>query len=138
MANVKNVVEQINEEVLLEDHYVYETLEMSSDMFELTGDCVIERRELSIEDMKDIHDIEDDKHFYCVNQSQQAIFDVLNKRFGIQFLIPDDEEELVKLEKGDCLVVLNMVGLPHLTDRNTYTHKEIESARFSFVAYFIH
>ena len=104
---------------------------LADSMFAGMGDCVINRRALSIQEAKALiaGDMES-----CLNPSHKATIDAMQSRFGIHIEIPRTPPR-VQLAKGDSLVVMGVRGLPRLTDRHEYTEKEIAEANFSFSLY---
>jgi len=70
----------------------------------------------------------------CINPSHMATIVAMKERFGINIQIPLTPPR-VSLDRGDCVVVMGVCGLPRLTDRHEYTAEEIASANFSFSVY---
>lgn len=68
----------------------------------------------------------------CFNPSHQSTIDALREKHGIEVVIPEVPPR-VSLQSGDSIIVLQVRGLPRLTDRHEYTAEEIESATFSFM-----
>lgn len=67
----------------------------------------------------------------CLNKSHAATIAAMKDRFGIQCEIPPKPPSVL-LTRGDKLLVLQVGGLPRLTDRHEYTAEEIEKASFAF------
>ena len=67
----------------------------------------------------------------CVNPSHKATLDALRDRFGVEVEVPSTPPR-VNLGVGDSLLVMQVRGLPRLTDRHEYTSDEIASATFTF------
>jgi hypothetical protein len=66
------------------------------------------------------------------NRSHQATIEVAKARFGLEINIPDNPPR-VFLIPGDCLVLMQVTGLPRLTDRREYSTEEIAGAKFQFM-----
>ena len=96
------------------------------------GDCNIERRILTAEDVKKM--AEAGELTPCLNPSHQPTISAAKQRYGIEVEIPDTPPRVI-LEVGDSIVVMGVRGLPRLTDRHEYTEEEIASANFSFSVY---
>ena len=97
-----------------------------------SGTCTIERRELSVEDVRSL--VADGKVTPCLNPSHKATIDAMRSRFNIAVEIPETPPR-VSVGSGDSVVVMGVRGLPRLTDRHEYTEEEIASATFSFSQY---
>ena len=77
----------------------------------------------------------------CLNPSHKETIFAMEQRFGIHVPIPAAPAK-VKLQRGDSLLVMGVVGLPRLSDPKRgealvsspgeYTREEIDSASFSF------
>jgi len=68
----------------------------------------------------------------CLNPSHTATIAAARERFDLPIEIPERPAR-VSLDSGDSVVVMQVRGLPRLTDRREYTDKEIAEASFSFV-----
>lgn len=68
----------------------------------------------------------------CVNPSHKATLNAARIRFGLEIEIPERPVN-VALKQGDSIIVMQVTGLPRLTDRHEYTEEEIGRASFSFV-----
>lgn len=68
----------------------------------------------------------------CFNPSHQATIDALWEKHGIEVAIPETPPR-ISLQNGDAIIVLQVRGLPRLTDRHEYTDEEIQAANFSFM-----
>lgn len=68
----------------------------------------------------------------CFNPSHQSTIDALREKHGVNVMIPESPPR-VSLKSGDSIIVLQVRGLPRLTDRHEYTPEEIETATFSFM-----
>lgn len=68
----------------------------------------------------------------CFNPSHQATISALGEKHGISVEIPERPPR-ISLESGDSIIVLQVRGLPRLTDRHEYTPEEIAAATFSFI-----
>ncbi len=97
-----------------------------------SGACTIERRELSVEDVRGL--VADGKVTPCLNPSHKATIDAMRSRFDIAVEIPETPPR-VSVGSGDSVIVMGVRGLPRLTDRHEYTEEEIASATFSFSQY---
>ena len=67
----------------------------------------------------------------CLNPSHRATIEAA-KSIGLKISIPEKPAR-ISLESGDSVVVMQVRGLPRLTDRHEYTKEEIASASFNFV-----
>jgi len=94
-------------------------------------DCIIKRNVLFPEEVKKLisKGIES-----CCNPSHQATINAMRLRFGIDVPIPEKPPR-VRLESGDSIIVMGVLGLPRLTDRHEYTQEEIEESTFRFSIY---
>lgn len=95
------------------------------------GECMIHRRPLSVGEAKSR--IEEGV-VPCFNPGHTATINLMRQRFGFDIPAPDGAYQ-VNLEKGDCLIVMSIRGLPRLTDRHEYTQDEIDNADISFGIY---
>jgi len=68
----------------------------------------------------------------CCNPSHNATLIALREKFGIEVPVPATPPR-VTLTDGDSIIVLQVSGLPRLTDRHEYTPEEIDRAKFSFL-----
>ena len=68
----------------------------------------------------------------CLNPSHAATITAARNRFHLPIEIPPSPAR-ISLQVGDSVVVMQVGGLPRLTDRREYTKEEIDSASFSFV-----
>lgn len=95
------------------------------------GDCQIERKVLSVEDVKEVvaQGVES-----CCNASHEATVTAMREKFGIEVEIPQTPPR-VSLNPGDTVIVMGVRGLPRLTDRHHYTKEEIDGASFVFSSY---
>ena len=81
---------------------------------------------------KEVQEIVESGDFVCAaNPSHAATFEALKERFGIELPIPL-KPPVVKLKDGDTLIILQVSGLPRLTDRHEYTSEEVSAATFTF------
>lgn len=97
-------------------------------------DGTIERTTLSAEEALQL--IKDQEITSCLNPSHKASIDAMQSRFGISVEIPDKAPQ-VKLEQGDNLLVMGVIGLPRLEGRHEYTTEEISSAQFTFTLWWM-
>lgn len=97
-----------------------------------SGTCTIERRELSIDEVRAI--LAEGKVTPCLNPSHKATIDAMQARFGIAVEIPETPPR-VSVGSGDSVIVMGVRGLPRLTDRHEYSEEEIASASFNFSEY---
>ena len=98
------------------------------------GSCDIVRESLSPELVKFV--IDEGGVIPCLNPSHKLTIDAMRTRFGINIPIPE-KAPVVKLERGDRLLVMGVSGLPRLEGRHEYTAEEIEAAQFRFGSYTI-
>jgi len=110
---------------------IYFGFALADSMFAEAGNCVINRRGLSI---KEATALIAEGIVPCLNPSHKATIDAMKARFGIDVEIPEAPPR-VSLVKGDSLVVMGVRGLPRLTDRHEYSDEEIAQASFSFSLY---
>ncbi len=98
-----------------------------------TEDCSIDRRSLSVEEVKErvAQGVES-----CCNPSHQATIQAMGSRFGIEVAIPEAPPR-VSLGSGDSVIVMGVRGLPRLTDRHEYTEAEVAQATFLFAEYLV-
>lgn len=68
----------------------------------------------------------------CLNRSHQATIEAAHSRFGLVVEVPE-KPPVVALTSGDQILILQVRGLPRLTDRHEYTKAEIDSASFTFM-----
>ena len=68
----------------------------------------------------------------CLNPSHTATIEAAKARFGLEVSIPEKPPR-VSLISGDTLVLMQVRGLPRLTDRHEYTEEEVSQASFSFM-----
>lgn len=96
-----------------------------------SGDCVIERRELTVESVKELiaSGVES-----CCNPSHAATIAAMRSRFSLDVSIPATPPR-VSLRSGDAIIIMGVRGLPRLTDRHEYTEAEIAAAAFQFSLY---
>lgn len=99
-----------------------------------SGDVVIRRQELTPEQVKLAVAR---GAIPCCNPSHSATIHAMQSRFGIDVVIPS-EPPRVSLEPGDSVIVMGVRGLPRMTDRHEYTHKEVAQATFQFAAYTVY
>lgn len=112
-----------------ENGTVYFGFAISDSMF--SGETVVWRTEMSVEQVREvIRDLGDELQVAC-NPSHQATISAMKERFGIEVKIPE-KAPIVHLKGGDDLIVMQVRGLPRLTDRHEYTTEEINGASFSF------
>lgn len=68
----------------------------------------------------------------CLNPSHVATVNAARDKYGLDFEIPERPAR-VSLAAGDSVVVMQVSGLPRLTDRREYTDEEIVGAQFRFL-----
>ena len=68
----------------------------------------------------------------CLNPSHAATIEAARSRFDLEFTIPERPARIA-LGSDDSVVVMQVSGLPRLTDRHEYTEEEVASATFNFV-----
>lgn len=69
---------------------------------------------------------------YCLNPSHQATIDAARAKYGLDITVPEKPAQ-IKLGNKDSIIVMQVRGLPRLTDRHEYTSEEISNASFQFV-----
>lgn len=67
----------------------------------------------------------------CLNPSHEATVKAARERFQLPIEVPEKPAR-INLQKGDSVVVMQVMGLPRLTDRREYTEEEIAKASFTF------
>ena len=67
----------------------------------------------------------------CLNPSHRATIEAALS-IGLKISIPEKPAR-ISLGDGDSVVVMQVRGLPRLTDRHEYAPEEIAQANFSFV-----
>jgi len=72
----------------------------------------------------------------CCNPSHGATLQALKDKYGIDVPVPATPPR-VTLTGGDSIIVIQVSGLPRLTDRHEYTPGEIDRAKFSFLWVFM-
>lgn len=93
-----------------------------------SGDVSMRKRDLDISEVRDrLPTCE-----LCLNPSHVATISAARTRFGLDVQIPARPAR-ISLASGDSVIVMQVVGLPRLTDRHEYTDEEIATATFSFV-----
>ncbi len=97
------------------------------------GDCVIERRVLSVEAVATLIA---GGVVSCCNPSHEATIKAMRSRFGLTVDIPATPPRVV-LRPCESIIVMGVRGLPRLTDRHEYTDDEIARATFVFSEYFV-
>lgn len=94
------------------------------------GEVALRKRDLSVEQVSNLLDEGDVK--FCLNPSHTATVEAARGRFGLKIEVPERPPR-VDLQHGDSVIVMQVTGLPRLTDRREYTPEEIGSANFGFV-----
>lgn len=98
---------------------------VSDSMF--SGACTVTRKPLEIEEARPLIEVATS----ALNPSHTATITAMRERFEIDVTIPETPPR-VSLSAGDRLVVMQVRGLPRLTDRHEYTSEEIQGADFTF------
>jgi len=93
------------------------------------GDALLEKRDIT---RTEAAALLSEEYASCVNPSHQATIDALESRFGISVAVPEAPPR-VALRLMDEILVLQVTGLPRLTDRHEYTEEEVASATFKFM-----
>lgn len=94
------------------------------------GEVALQKRDLSADQVRDL--LAAGGVEFCLNPSHQATVEAARVRYGLDIEVPHQPSR-VSLASGDSVVVMQVRGLPRLTDRHEYTREEIDSASFSFV-----
>lgn len=68
----------------------------------------------------------------CLNPSHELTIRAMETKYGLSGIAIPDKAPVVKLEKGDHLIVMSPRGLPRLEGRHEYTEAEIDAASFNF------
>lgn len=72
----------------------------------------------------------------AANPSHKATIEAIKKRFGIELNIPAVPPK-VRATDGESVYIIQVEGLPRLTDRHEYTQEEIENAQFGFYKFYV-
>jgi hypothetical protein len=94
------------------------------------GDVVLQKCDLSADEVREL--LAAGGVEFCLNPSHLATVEAARSRYGLAIEVPDRPPR-VDLASGDSVVVMQVAGLPRLTDRHEYTREEIDSASFRFV-----
>ena len=92
------------------------------------GDVTLTKRDLTIEEVREL--LPQSK--LCLNPSHEATIRAARERFGLSVQVPERPAN-IRLSHGDSVIVMQVTGLPRLTDRHEYNDVEIAAASFSFV-----
>ena len=92
-----------------------------------TGEVNLKKEDLSVEQVSGLLP----NCEMCLNPSHKATIEAA-KSIGLDISIPEKPARIA-LGASDSVVVMQVSGLPRLTDRHEYTEEEIASANFSFV-----
>ena len=68
----------------------------------------------------------------CLNPSHELTIRAMETKYDLSGIAIPDKAPVVKLEKGDHLIVMSPRGLPRLEGRHEYTEEEINNASFNF------
>jgi hypothetical protein len=93
--------------------------------------CTVNRDPLTLEEFITI--LKTNSITSCCNGSHESTVSALNSLLpsGVTIQIPETPP-MVKLSKGDRIIVMSVRGLPRLTDNRHYTDEEINNASFVF------
>lgn len=105
---------------------VYFGFAIADNMF--PSNCEVTRWDISVEGARDVIA---EGVVPCLNPSHALTIDVMRTRYGINVPIPE-KAPVVKLEPGDCILVMGVSGLPRLEGRHEYTPEEVKGAKFRF------
>lgn len=94
------------------------------------GDVTVSKSDVSVETVKAL--LVGGNVVSCLNPSHTATIEAAKARFGLEVSIPDNPPR-VSLKSGDTIVLMQVRGLPRLTDRHEYTEEEVSKASFSFM-----
>lgn len=94
------------------------------------GEVSLKKRDLSADEVRDL--LAAGSVEFCLNPSHEATVEAARSRYGLAIEVPARPPR-VDLASGDSVVVMQVSGLPRLTDRHEYTREEIDSASFGFV-----
>lgn len=97
--------------------------------FSFEGHITLSRKELPRG--KAIEILSNDETIVSLDPSQRAIVKIMNNYLNTHIEIPENPVE-VFLERGDSVLIMQVRGLPQLTDRHEYTQEEIDDADFVF------
>lgn len=111
---------------------IYFGFALSSSMF--PEDCTIQRTEVIPEYVQ--RKAKRGDLIACLNPSHVATIAAMKERFGIDIPIPESPPKVV-LDIGDSMIVMEVSGLPRLTDRHEYTAEEIGKVNFKFVLFYV-
>ena len=91
------------------------------------GDVQLKKRDLTVEEVREmLPNCE-----LCLNPSHKATITAARERFDLSLEVPEKPAR-ISLNEGDSVVIMQVRGLPRLTDRHEYTEQEIAKATFSF------
>lgn len=94
------------------------------------GEVAMRKHDLSVDDVREL--IVAGGVEFCLNPSHEATVEAARSRYDLAIEVPASPPR-VSLASGDSVVVMQVRGLPRLTDRREYSEEEIASASFSFV-----
>jgi len=98
------------------------------------GKVFVQKFDLTLDEVKRFLS---EEYTSCLNPSHKATIEAAKSRFDLEIAIPEQPPR-VALQDGDELVIMQVSGLPRLTDRHEYTSEEIAKANFSFVSIVVH
>jgi hypothetical protein len=95
------------------------------------GEAIISRAPITAETAKQIIQLAGENFCPALNPSHGPTIEAAKKRFDLDVKVPETAP-IIKMEKGDRLVVMSVRGLPRMEGRHEYTNAEIEGAHFEF------
>lgn len=104
---------------------------LADGMFDVSGECMIKRQPMTIEEAKAKIEQGVDP---CLNPSHAPTIDAMRQRFDINVPIPE-KAPFANVNHGDSVLVMGVRGLPRLEGRHEYTEEEIKGATFKFTLY---
>lgn len=93
------------------------------------GDITLAKRDVSAEA---VIALLEEGYVSCLNPSHKETIQAAHSRFGLNVQVPETAPRVI-LQPGDEMIVMQVTGLPRLTDQHEYTAEQIQSAQFVFV-----
>ncbi len=105
---------------------IYFGFALSDSMF--NSDVTVVRKTLSLIEVTKA--LLESEVSFCLNPSHEATVKAA-RVMGLQIQVPEKPPQ-VSLVLGDSLIIMQVRGLPRLTDRHEYTEQEVAKATFTF------
>ena len=94
------------------------------------GEVHILKKDLSLKEARDL--ISQNKIEVCANPSHKETFAILRERYKMEIEVPLKPTKVI-LEKGDGLIVAQVVNLPRLSNNHQYKKRLLEKAKIRFM-----